>query len=410
MKKGCLFGTLGIIILLSLFLGYYFYTGINQTEKPMEWTNPFISDIYKKTVATGSIKPRKEVHIKPQVSGIVEKIYTEAGQIVKKGQKIAKIKLIPSPVNINNAESSVELARIRSKEAQRELSRQKSLNTQNLDIQQTKVSYDQAKLEEERQKNMLEEGLISQQAYQLAVVDLEVKKAAFENAQISSTASLKQFEAEVDIRAQELEAAINNLQLLREGASKNSKQVSNVVTSTVEGMILDMPIEEGMSVIERNNFNEGTSIALIADMNSLIFEGKVDESDVGKLKEGMQLKLKVGAIEDEEFDASLEHISPKGVLEEGTVKFEIRAAIQPKSSTFLRAGYSASGDIILAEKKQVVSIKERDIIFQNDSTLVAIKKGENEVEKKLVKTGLSDGINIEILQGLDTTSTIQVLN
>ena len=149
----------------------------------------------------------------------------------------------------------------------------------------------------ERQKGLFEEGVISQQEYQRFQVDLEIQKATYENAQITSGNSLKQFEVEVDIRKQELDAAINNLQLLREGASRNSKQVANIVVSTIDGMVLDVPVKEGTSVIERNNFNEGTSIAVIADMNSLIFEGNVDEADVGKLKEGMPLELTVGAIE-----------------------------------------------------------------------------------------------------------------
>ena len=212
----------------------------------------------------------------------------------------------------------------------------------------------------------------------------------------------------MDIRKQELDAAIDNLQLLQEGATKNSKQVANIVVSTVEGMVLDVPVEEGTSVIERNNFNEGTSIAIVADMNSLVFEGKVDESDVGKLKEGMPLELTVGAIENEKFGATLEYIAPKGELEEGTVKFEVRAAIVQTTDVFLRAGYSASADIILDKKEKVIAIKERDIIFEGDTSYVEIATGDQEFEKKEVQLGLSDGIQIEVLNGLDTTTQVKV--
>ncbi|MDH3650886.1 MAG: HlyD family efflux transporter periplasmic adaptor subunit, partial [Saprospiraceae bacterium] len=165
---------------------------------------------------------------------------------------------------------------------------------------------------------------------------------------------------------------------------------------------------EGSSVIERNNFNEGTSIAVVADMNSLIFEGKVDESEVGKLKEGMLLELTVGAIEEDTFTAILEHISPQGILEEGTVKFEIKAAVEPAENVFLRAGYSASGDIILDRREQVLSVYERDILFEQDSTFVEIQTGDQQSERKRVRTGLSDGIKIEILDGLSDSDKVKV--
>ncbi|MEM7101857.1 MAG: HlyD family efflux transporter periplasmic adaptor subunit [Bacteroidota bacterium] len=409
MNKGCLISSAIAFVVFSLALGYYFVKKSTKAPVVYEVNEPFMTDIIKKTVATGSIKPRQEVNIKPQVSGIVDKLYVEAGNMVTKGQKIAKIKLIPSPVNINNAESNVELARIRYNEAKRELSRQKEVNTKNLDVETARVNYENAKTEEARQKQLFDDGIISEQDYNGFKLELDVAKTAFENAQITSTSSLKQFESEVDIREQELEAAINNLQLLREGASKKSKQVSNIVVSTVDGMVLDIPVEEGSSVIERNNFNEGTSIATVADMNSLIFEGKVDESDVGKLEEGMNLELTVGAIDEEKFGAVLEYISPKGVEEEGTVKFVVKAAIKPTSETFLRAGYSASGDIILDKREQVLAVKERDIVFKNDSAFVDVEIGEQKFRPQHVEIGLSDGINIEITQGLDTTNKVKVM-
>jgi HlyD family secretion protein len=358
MNKGCAIALGAILLLSTVGLVYYFSTKDSSEESGIELTKPTIDNVLKKTVATGSIKPRKEVNIKPQVSGVVDQLYVDAGAIVKKGQRIAKIKLVPSQVNINNAQSSVQLAEIRYNESQRELERQRNVFSQKLDIENAKVSFQNAKQEEERQKALFEDGVISEVAYNQFVLDLNLQKAAYENSKISAENILKQFEADVDIRKQELEAARDNLALLREGATKNSKQVSNVVVSTVNGMVLDIPIEEGSSVIERNNFNEGTSIATVADMNSLIFEGNVDESDVGKLKEGMPIELTVGAIEDEKFDAILEYIAPKGVVEEGTVKFEVRAAIKPSKETFLRAGYSASGDIILDRRDSVIVINE----------------------------------------------------
>lgn len=409
MSKGCLFSLGGFLLVATIGLFIYFYQQnvkdpiIHKTEKPI------LTDIIKKTVATGAIKPRQEVQIKPQVSGVVDELYVQAGDLVKKGDRLAKIKLIPSELNVNSAQSNVALAQLRLDEAKRELARQKEVNQKNLDVESARATFENAQREDERQRGLFKDGIISEQEYNRFKLDLEIQKATLENAEIVSRNSLKQFETEVDIRQQELQAAINNLQLLREGVTRNSKQVANIVVSTVDGMVLDVPVEEGYSVIERNNFNEGTSIALIADMNSLIFEGMVDESDVGKLKEGMPLELTVGAIQDKKFDATLEYISPKGIDENGTVKFEVRAAIQPSKEIFLRAGYSANADIILDQRKGVVAIKERDVRFEDDTTFVEIEIGDRQFEKKMVQLGLSDGILVEVVNGLDTTTQVKTL-
>lgn len=410
MRKGCLIAAAVVFGILSILLGYYFYDKSRTDPTIYKTEHPAERDIILKTVATGSIKPRKEVQVKPQVSGVVDVLFVEEGEIVEKGQPIARVKLVPSEVNINSAQSSVELARIRLREAEREYERQKSIFENNLDVESAEASFENAKLEFERQKSLLDEGIISQQEYNRFELDRDLAKAAYDNAKIASKNQLDFFQADVDIRKQELDAAINNLQLLREGATKNSGQVSNVVASTLAGMILDLPVEEGSSVIERNTFNEGTSIAVVADMNTLVFEGKIDESEVGKIREGMSLELTVGAIDDLKFDAVLEHIAPQGVLEEGTVKFEILAAVSTRSDVFLRAGYSASGDIILDRRDKVLSINERDMTMRNDSSFVDVEIGEQEFETRQVTTGLSDGILIEVLSGIDSTDKVKILN
>ena len=408
MNRGCLIGFGAFLIIATIGLGIYFYQRNTKEAENYEVVQPEKTDIIKKTVATGAIRPRKEVMVKPQVSGVVDEIYVEEGELVTKGQKLARIKLVPSEVNINTAKSNVELARLRLQEAQRELARQRNLNKQQLDVEEARAGFENAKQEEARQRGLFEEGVISEQDYNRFKLDLELARAAFENAKVVAQNSVKQFETEVDIREQELQAAINNLQLLREGASSNSRQVANIVTSTLDGMVLDIPVEEGTSVIERNNFNEGTSIAIVADMNALIFEGKVDESDVGKLKEGMPMLLTVGAIDNQSFDATLEFISPKGEDEEGTVKFEVRAAVKSTDDVFLRAGYSANADIILDRRKQVLAIQERDILYESDTTYVEVKTGDRSFEKRQVELGLSDGIKVEVLGGLDGSSEVKV--
>lgn len=408
MNRGCLIGFGAFLLIATIGLGVYFYQRSTKEAANYEVVHPEETDIVKKTVATGAIHPRKEAMIKPQVSGVVDEIYVEEGELVTKGQKLARIKLVPSEVNINTAKSNVELARLRLQEARRELERQRNLNQQQLDIEEARASFENAKQEEARQRGLFEDGVISEQDYNRFKLDLELANAAFENAKVVARNSVRQFETEVDIREQELQAAINNLQLLKEGASANSRQVANIVTSTLDGMVLDLPVKEGASVIERNNFNEGTSIAVIADMNALIFEGKVDESDVGKLKEGMPLLLTVGAIDNQSFDATLEFISPKGEDEEGTVKFEVRAAVKPTEDVFLRAGYSANADIILDRRQKVLAIQERDIIYERDTTYVEVKTGDRAFEKREVQLGLSDGIKVEVLSGLNGSSEVKV--
>ena len=407
MKKVKLIIGLVIFALVSIMLGYYLISQNQKSDIVFSFEKPTLRDIVLKTVATGKVKPRQEVNIKPQVSGVIEEIYVKEGDIVRKGQDLAKVKLVPSQVSINQASSSVELARLRLRDAQRELERQQNQSTSQLDIKEAALRFEKAKADFDRNKALYKDGVISEADFEAVRIDFELQSSAYDNMKTMASNSLSRFENDVDIRNEELQAAINNLQLLKEGASKKSKLVANVIKSTVDGMILDIPVEEGSSVVERNNFNEGTNVTVIADMNAPVFEGKVDESDVGKLKIGMPLVLSVGAIEDKEFDASLEFISPKGVEEDGTVKFAIEAAIVNDPDVFLRAGYSASADIILAEKNQVLSLMERDVIFEGDTVYVELRTGDQSYEKTEISTGLSDGIYIEVLDGIDSTKEVR---
>lgn len=346
-----------IIILVASFMGtgYFLYKKSNKPEVVYELESPFYTDIVKKTVATGKIAPRKEVDIKSQVSGVVDKIYVEAGQLIKTGELIARIRIIPDVVRLNSAESEVNRARI---------------------------SYNNADMELKRQDQLFKEKVISEVEF-------------------------NEYLLQYNLRKQELESAENNLELIKEGASKKSGNVSNLVRSTVDGMILDVPVEEGKFVIESNTFNDGTTIANIADMNEMIFEGKLDESEVGKVKEGMPLELKIGAIDKEVFHATLEYISPKGVEEQGAIQFEIKAAVNLKQDYFLRAGYSANADIVLDRRDSVMAVKESLLIFENDSVFIEVQTGDQQFEKRLIKTGLSDGVNIEALDGVGKDDKIK---
>jgi HlyD family secretion protein len=351
------------ISLLVIFIGLFGFTifFLYQKSKPknvvFQTKTPFISNVIKKTVATGKVVPRKEIEIKPKVSGIIEEIYLEAGKMVRKGDLIAKIKIIPDMVNLNNAESRVNRAK--------------------LGLEDIKLVYD-------RQKKLYDQGVIPEAEFQQTRLN-------FSNAK------------------EELEAAENNLQLIREGALKKAGQVTNtLVRSTIDGMVLDVPVEEGKSVIESNNFNEGTTIAIVADMGEMIFEGKVDETEVGKIHQGMTLSLSIGAIEADTFNAQLEYISPKGKEENGAIQFEIKAKVALKEGKFIRSGYSANADIVLDRRDKVMVIEEGLLQYDKDSAFVEIETKPQVFEKKFVQTGLSDGINIEVKKGLALKDKIKV--
>ncbi|WNJ16814.1 efflux RND transporter periplasmic adaptor subunit [Pontibacter sp. G13] len=356
MNRGWIIFILIIAIGAVAGTGYFLYSKGQEAPIVYQTEQPEYRDIIKKTVATGAVNPRKEVEIKPQVSGLVEKLYTEAGKKVKKGDLIAKVAIIPDMVSLNNAENRLNRAKINLKNAKREFDRNKSL---------------------------LDEGVIPDATYQQFALD-------YQNAQ------------------EEVKAAQDNLDLIRKGSTSRSGNANNtMVRSTIEGMVLDVPVEEGRSVIEANTFNDGTTLATVANMGEMIFEGKVDESEVGKLKTGMDLLLTIGAIDEETFDATLEHISPKGVEENGAIQFEIRASVNLKENQFIRAGYSANADIVLERKDSTLAISEKLLQFDDGQPFVEIETGPQQFERKEVETGLSDGIYIEILSGIDSDTKIK---
>jgi HlyD family secretion protein len=355
MKK-ILYSLLAITILaMFVWTFVYLYQQSQVKEETYKTENAFVTDIVKKSVATGSIMPRKEIAIKPRMSGVLEKVYVKPGQYIKAGELIALIRIIPNMVTLNNAEANLSQAKINFEEAQKEL---------------------------ERNEKLVQAKVISDVEY-------------------------NQFLMSFKRRKEDLDAAENNLQLIKEGSSKKAGQGNNKVYSTVNGMVLDIPVKEGSSVIESNTFNEGTTIASIADMNDMIFIGKIDESEVDKVKEGMELILSLGAIEGKSFPANLEYISPKGIEVEGAIQFEIRASVNLPKDEFIRAGYSATADIVLDKVVKTMAINEKLIQFENKQPFVEIEKSYQEFEKRKIKVGLSDGINIQILEGISLTDKIK---
>src|SRR5690554_4799351 len=355
MKKYMWFAVLALIAFVFIWTALFLFN--KSQEKPViyETDAPFVTSIIKKTVAIGKVIPRKEVNVTSQVSGVVETVYVVAGQTVKKGDLIARITLAPNMVMLNNAESQLQSARINLKNAEDEL---------------------------ERQKKLYADKLISVSEYNKFLLTYNLQREAVESAE-------------------------NNLLLIREGATRKSDLVSNMIRATVDGMILDVPNKEGAFIVESSTYGAGTTVATLADMNDMILEGLVDEAEVGKIREGMELVLDVGALEGEPFTAELEYISPKGVEDQGTIKFEIRAAVTLSDKLFLRANYSANADIVLEKKESVLAINERDLIFEDEKHFVEVEVAPQTFEKRQIETGLSDGLNIEVISGLSETDKIK---
>lgn len=355
MKKLLVYAVLGLIA--CIFIGTAVFLFNKSREKPVvyELETPMVTTIIKKTVATGKVIPRKEVNITSQVSGVVEQVFVVAGQTVKKGDMIARITLAPNMVMLNNAESQLESAKINLRNAEDELARQKKL---------------------------FADKLISVSEYNKFLLNYNLQREAVQSAE-------------------------NNLLLIREGATKKSNLVSNMIRATVDGMILDVPNKEGAFIVESSTFGAGTTVATLADMTDMIFEGMVDEAEVGKIREGMELVLDVGALEGEPFTAILEYISPKGIEDQGTIKFQIRASVTLSKKLFLRANYSANADIVLEKKEQVLAINEGNLLIEKDANFVEVEVSPQEFEKRKVETGISDGINIEIVSGLTRDEKIK---
>ncbi len=344
-------------ILLFLWTLWFLYQKSVEVPAEFKIEKPRKQELVRKTVANGSIVPRKEILIKPVVSGIIRELYVEAGQQVKKGDQLAKIQIVPDMLSLSQGEQRVRSAEI--------------------SVQNAKMTFD-------RNDPLAKKGVIS--ASEMQGYDIALRSAQ-----------------------QDLDAAKESLQVIRDGISRSSAG-NTVVRSTIDGMVLDVPVKEGNSVIERNNFNEGTTIATIADMADLIFQGKVDESEVGKVKLGMPVVLTVGAVAGAKWDAELEYIAPKGVEDQGAIQFEIRAAVKLNEGQTLRSGYSANADIVLERKDSAMVVPEGIVTFnlKGDSAFVDVKDGEG-WKKTYIKTGLSDGLDIEVLEGVTMDTELKGL-
>ena len=348
-------------IIALIFIGTFVFLWQKSQPKEVVYNEftPKLDSIQKTTIITGKIEPRNEVNIKPQISGIITDLYKEAGDYVNAGDVIAKVKVIPDMGSLSSAEARVRLAEI--------------------NLQQAQVNYN-------REENLYNQKLVSADEFDKIKQSLQQAK-------------------------EEKVAAVDALQVVRDGVSQsNAKASSTLIRSTISGVILDIPVKVGNMVILSNNFNDGTTVASVANMNDLIFRGNIDETEVGQLVSGMNMKITVGALQDLKFDAALEYISPKAVESNGANQFEIKAAVKLAEGGKIRSGYSANAEIVLAAASKVLSVPESAIEFSGDSTFVYIIKGEGKnkkYERTQVTTGLSDGVNIEIKKGLTTKDKVR---
>ena len=341
-------------IIALIFIGTFVFLWQKSQPKEVVYNEftPKMEDIKKTTIITGKIEPRNEVNIKPQISGIITELYKEPGDFVNAGDVIAKVKVIPDMAQLSSAEARVRLSDINLKQAQ--------------------VNF-------EREENLYKQKLVSADEFD------KIKQALHQ-------------------AKEEKTAAIDALQVVRDGVSKsNASASSTLVRSTISGRILDIPVKVGNMVILSNNFNDGTTIASVANMNDLIFRGNIDETEVGQLVNDMPMKITIGALQDLNFEANLEYVSPKAVENNGANQFEIKAAVKLAEGSQIRSGYSANAEIVLSSASKVLCVPESAIEFSGDSTFVYVIKGEGKdktYNRTQVTTGLSDGVNIEIKKGI----------
>jgi HlyD family secretion protein len=366
-----------LLIIVTAFATALIYLWRKNQEDPVTYTteNASMQTIILKTMATGSIVPKEEILIKSNISGVIEEVFIEAGEYVKSGDLIAKIRVIPNVSTLTSAKNNIASNII-------------SLRTAEINFQTQQSIFD-------RQKALFDKGVVSANDFDGANNTYLQAKQSVEQARISVNQSRQ------------------NYDIIKTGTTSGLGNIAQTqVRATVSGMVLDVPIKEGNQVIEANNFNEGTSIASLADVKKMIFEGKIDESEVGKIKEGLPLEIIVGAIENKKFDAILDYIAPKGVAENGAIQFEIKGSLKDIESTFIRAGLSANASIILDKVENVLAIKEALVQYDSKTKkpFVEVALGDQKFERRDIELGLSDGIFVEVKKGVSQTDEIKVWN
>lgn len=366
-----------LIVIAVVFGGSLYYLYQKNAEDPVvyETESSSVKTIIKKTVATGSIVPKEEVLIKPNISGIIDEIFVEAGDVIKSGDLIAKVKVVPNVSSLTSAKNNINSTRTQVEAARLALENERNIYN--------------------RQNSLFDKGVISANQFDTAQLTFNQAQQRYNQEKVNLT------------------AARQNYDIIKTGTTRGLGATANTeIRATVSGMVLDVPVKTGNQVIEANNFNDGTTIATLADVDKMIFEGKVDESEVGKITENLPLEITVGAIENKKFDAVLDYIAPKGVEENGAIQFEIKGTLTKKDTTFIRAGLSANASIILARADSVMAVKEALIQFdtKTQDPFVEIEVGDQNFERKDIELGVSDGIFVEIKDGISKEDKIKIWN
>lgn len=376
--KKALYIFLGLILAIGLFSGIAYLVKSNSKESESFLTKkPVVQNMDDKVMATGKIVPREEVEIKPNMSGIIDKILVSEGDQVSAGQLVATLKIVPSVQNVNAA--------------------QQEINNANLQISNARINVDNQQKQFAMQQRLYSQGVISRQEYLNAQSQLQSQQQLLRNAN------------------QQLQTAQKNLQIARTGATPELASLATTqIRSKANGTVLEVPVKVGTQVIEANSFNAGTTIVSVADLNSLIFEGEIDEAQAGKLKEGMNMNVVIGALQNKSFPGRVTMIAPKGKDVNGTIKFPIEGDVFNSTNEYIRAGFSANGEIILSSQKNALLLDESLIQYEKvngkDQPFVEVKQPDGKFKKRNVKLGASDGINVQILSGLTKDSEVKVWN
>lgn len=376
--KKAIYILLGLIFAVALISGIGYLISSNTKENETFLTKkPVVQNMDDKVMATGKIVPREEIEIKPNISGIIDKILVTEGDKVTAGQLVATIRIVPSIQTVNAAQQEISSA--------------------SLQINNAKINVDQQQKQYEMQQKLFSQGVISKQEFIAAQQQLQSTQQVLKNAQ------------------QQMQTAQKNLQIARTGATPELAGLATTqIRSKANGTVLEVPVKVGSQVIEANSFNAGTTICSIADLNSLIFEGTIDEAQAGKLKEGMNMNIVIGALQNKSFPGRVTMIAPKGKDENGTIKFPIEGDVFNKTNEYIRAGFSANGEIILSSQKNALLLDESLIQYEKvngkDNSFVEVKQPDGKFKKVNVKLGASDGINVQVLSGITKDSEVKVWN
>lgn len=376
--KKAIYIILGLLFAVALFSGIRYFVKSNSKESEAFLTRkPTVQNMEDKVMATGKIIPKEEIEIKPNIAGIIDKILVDEGDRVEAGQLIATVRIVPNIAEVNNAQQNV--------------------NNQQLQISNARMNVENMRKQFEMQERLYKQGVASRQEFLNAQQQLYTTQQALKNAQ------------------QQLVTAQKALQIAKTGATPELQGLATTqIRSKAAGTVLEVPVKVGSQVIEANSFNAGTTICSIADLNSLIFQGEIDEAQAGKLKQGMDMNIVIGALQNKTFPGRLTMIAPKGKDNNGTIKFPVEGDVFNPNNEYIRAGFSANGEIVLTSKKNALLLDESLIQYEKkngkDVPFVEVKQKDGKFKKAYVKLGASDGINVEIMSGIDKNAEVKVWN